>query len=191
MTDTNNKNKEVIFGEDIATTISGILQPLGLEETDDETFQKLESGEPFQTEIIINLAREIVLGEIEKKNLASLLQQQLNIPIQTAEKLAKEVEEKILPLIKAVSKEEATKMAAEKEAQEKLLAEEPIIAERPILPLTEKEELLQPSWKKAPRLEKLSPEPKISEETEEEIKKPLKKEREKSKSQDTYREPIE
>lgn len=195
MVNSDKKTGVVIFSDATGPIISEILQKYQLEETDDETFKKLESGELLQGEIILNIVEEIILGKISQKDLPSLLGTRLNIKKETGENLARDIEAKLLVIAKKIPREEAEKMEREAEiiVPEEIPAEKPLVAPRPIAPKKEEEEILQPSWKKSPRIgkyEKTIEEPEIPKKPNLE-KKPVEKIKKIPEKPDVYREPIE
>lgn len=178
-----NQKQQVVFPDNVGIIVSEILRKSNLEETAEETFDKLTKNEPLRAEIILDIVEEVVISGSEK-NFTALLQQKLNIPKQSVETLVKDIGEKLLPQIKKVSKEEAEKLAATEEIEEiqeevPTEKEKSVIAERPVSPPSE-EEPLQPSWKKAPRISKQP------------LQEPKKPERTtKTTEPDVYREPTE
>lgn len=116
---TNNKNL-VVFEDDTSPIISEILQKYGLKETDDEILEKIEKGEPLKPGIILNLTEDVVAARQSKEAMSSFLQKELSIPKQTAENIAEDIKNKLIPLAKKVSPEEIT--ALEKISEEELSA---------------------------------------------------------------------
>lgn len=101
-----NQNQVVVFSEDTAPVISEILRKYDLEETDDETFEKLEKGIPLRGEVILNITEEITLGTTSTQELTSSLQKNLNIPKEIAEKLTEDIKRKLIALAQKVPKED-------------------------------------------------------------------------------------
>ncbi len=101
-----NQNQVVVFSEDTAPVILEILRKYDLEETDDETFEKLEKDIPLRGEAILNIVEEITLGVTSTQELTSSLQKNLNVPKEIAEKLTEDIRKKLLVLAQRVPKED-------------------------------------------------------------------------------------
>jgi hypothetical protein len=179
MINDNNITEEQIFSQkDTSDIISEILKKYGLDENEEEVFEKLQKAEPLRGEIILNLAIQITQKKIPPKELAPLLQKQLAISKKTAEDLSQDIEIKLFDLVKeslerkplVVESHVPTKIEPLQAFFEKQPIEEPFITKRPTPQPAEEES----------RLAKPSPKPKISEKIKKTPKKP-----------DVYREPTE
>lgn len=168
MVNSNNQNKKIVFLGDTALIISEILKKYGLEEIDEDILGKIEQGKPcLSGGDILDIVIEITQGKILEKNLVSSLQERLDIPKEKAKKIAKDVEKKLLILVKKVPEKEkkiSEKPSAPIRIKPEISPEKPFIAKKP--PIVEK--------------------PFIVEKPE----KPLEKQKP-SEEPDVYREPIE
>ena len=144
----NNQEKIVIvFEDDTSLIISEILQKYNLEEKANEVLEKLEKEEPLRPAIVLGLVESIAAGKLSKKALASSLQEKLAIPKQTAENLAQDIENRLLPIARKASPEEISQMQREEEtgpeeplfeefpSGQELTPENPPFLEKPLTPL--------------------------------------------------------
>lgn len=182
---TEQKNLRIIFTKEADLILFDIIKKYNLKESDEETLKNLREGKFSKVVIIDHLAKNFAKEKISEKDLISSLQKDLEVSQQTAKKITEDIKNNLIPLLEKVPEAQFETPFVEKEPILERPSERPIVAPRPSLPLTEAKESLQPSWKKTPRLERPSPEPKMSEKEEkEEIKKTPKK-------PDVYREPTE
>jgi len=181
---TQNSNKKIIFTRSVSSILDEILKKYKLEKNEDDFLDILEQGGDLPDEIILDAVTEVAQGRIPQKDLSSILQKRLGVSKPQANKLTKDIEEKLLPLTEEVSEEETLK-EKEKVLEEKEMLKgdkEPIIRE-PIeeTPASEAEETTpseQPPVEQLPQKEKRV--------------KPVGPEKsEKPSKEDTYREPIE
>ncbi|MBU4274348.1 hypothetical protein KKE19_00880 [Patescibacteria group bacterium] len=102
-----NNNQKIVFSlpEDITIVdvIFSILKNNGLEETPEESCEKRTKGKPSKLIIIRDAAKNIAENKLSEKDLVSSLQKQLDIPKETAEKLIKEIKEKIVSFAKKIT----------------------------------------------------------------------------------------
>ena len=133
MSNFNNQNKKTVFLGDTAPIVSEILKKYGLEEEDEDIFEKIEQGKPcLLGGIILDIVIELAQGKILKKELVVSIQKYLNIPKEKAKKMAEDIEKKLLTLVEKVPKEKAEVPTKKSPVAEKSLkTEETPIVEEP------------------------------------------------------------
>ncbi|MFA6190462.1 MAG: hypothetical protein WC711_03110 [Candidatus Staskawiczbacteria bacterium] len=109
----NNQQKIIIFenqgSKSIWAIISEVLKDNGMEETAIDFFKKVDEKKiPFSS-IIYKLSRKLAQEEITEENFVTSIKDQLKIEQQVAEKILKDVKEKILPLARTLEKDELVK----------------------------------------------------------------------------------
>lgn len=146
---------------------SEILKRYGLEEKEEEAFEKLEKDEALNGEILSELCSNLAKNLISETDAVANVQKKLNINEETAKKLINDIKTTILPLLKEIFK----KRYNSEEKIEKKIPEEvkPITAKNPATPIKK---------------------PKIQKEISKLPKKIIQTERPKSSGSDSYREPI-
>lgn len=186
---TNQLKQRIIFTEEADNALANILSKYGLEESDEQIIKKDEEEKSSYEYAIVEFTKKLTQGSILEKDLIASLQKELNIPQPTTEKIAKDVKEKLLPLVEKVSEEELKKQLEKEKAEvitgvEKLEETEEELFTVPIKPPIGLESVVEPTIKTSSLPKKVStPEtPSKIKET----KKPPKKQ-----EQDTYREPID
>jgi len=136
MPNNNQKNKKIVFSGDTAPIISEILKKYGLEEVDEDILGKIEQGKPcLLGGDILDIVIEIAQGKILKKDLVFSLQKRLDIPKEKAKKLAKDVEKKLLVLVKKVPEEETKTPEKTLVSKKPQIVEKPSIVKKPKTPL--------------------------------------------------------
>lgn len=184
MENNNTLNQRVIFPEEVQLVISEVLGKYNLTETPAEAFEKLKQKKSPRRTIIIRAAKDFFIdSKVLGKDLASLLQKDLNISKEVVQKLIKDIVEKIVPLAKKIAiKEEPAETTSLKTG--KLLPKQPIIL--PPMPSlkTEKAVISDKNKKPLTETEDVSIPQKNLIKRNGEIKKSNNKE-------DIYREPIE
>lgn len=100
--------QKIIFLENTSETISNILKEYKILETPQQLEKKLlgEDASALRGEVILDLALAVIEKKFQKEGLSDLLQKQLGIPAQTAARIAKDIEEKLIIKSKKVSLEE-------------------------------------------------------------------------------------
>jgi len=122
------KNYEVIFPAETADVIGELCIKYEFEETEEEMLEKMDQVEGFEEKekIFENLpgrqiartVKEIAQGKIRDKYVfIATLQERLNISKETAQKLAKDLEEKVLSLVQ-ITFGEKRKIPSAKEIKE-------------------------------------------------------------------------
>lgn len=156
--------------------IGEIFQKYSLEENGEQILEKIAKGDLLNANIVLSIARKINSKEVPENQATSLLEAQLKIPRETAGRLLKDIEEKILPSIDEISIKQTEEIKNEIE---------PILVSpiRPIIGLERKEEIeIEPIIPKIPQ--RTIKTPPLKPERTKEIKKT-------SKKSDVYKEPIE
>ena len=90
--------KIVIFSQDTAPIISTIIGKYNLVESTGEATKKMEAGKLFNGGVILNITEKIILNKSLKDSLPTLVEKELNVPGDIAKSVAKEIEEKLLPI---------------------------------------------------------------------------------------------
>ncbi|MEK7658331.1 MAG: hypothetical protein AAB352_00515 [Patescibacteria group bacterium] len=116
----NINNKIIVFSQNTAPIILDILQRFNLKETNDEFQRKITEGKIINSGLLLETAESIVLGEIRKENLVEYLKNNLNLAKDVSEKLAGEIDSKLVSLARIASQEdlEILKKLEEKEKLE-------------------------------------------------------------------------
>lgn len=172
-------NKIVVFSQETAPIIAEIIKKYNLDETPQEASEIIKNGKFFRAGIVLNITEKVILDSNLKKDLSSMLQQELNISGEIASNIAKDIEKQLLPIAKIASLEEtgeAEKKIAETTEKEKQITAMPIrlIKENQETNIFKKNASEPETFKKTPK--KLP----------EKINKTIQPHR-----TDTYREPIE
>jgi len=94
------KNQRIVFldNANLVKIISDILTKNGLEETIQQAHNKFEKGETPITVVLSKAALDIATEKISTKNLPHLLQKELGIQKETAEKLSEDIKLQLVPL---------------------------------------------------------------------------------------------
>ena len=104
----------IAFPEEIVSIFSDIMKKYGLEESDDEIWDKTLKEQPTKTEKMAEIIKSFTYEESPDKDLPSTLKDSFGISIEQAKKIAKDIEEKIISL---------TKKSFENTDQEKISSE--------------------------------------------------------------------
>lgn len=115
---TEQKNIIVVFTKKTDSILSDIEKKYNLEESDEEAVKKMEEDKPFRTNIIVELARNFVMGIISEKELTISLQKELNVFQQTAEKISKNIINDLVPSLKKIPEDQLNKYSFENEEQQ-------------------------------------------------------------------------
>ena len=109
----NNQNQKIYFPNP-NEIIMTILEKNNLKETIEEAIEKIEQKKDCRINIIYNISRDFAEGKILEKDFATHIQKQIESSAQTAENLAKDIKEKLLPLAIKVNIGETEKIETEK-----------------------------------------------------------------------------
>lgn len=181
------KNIRIVFTERADLVLLEIMKRYNLEENDEKRAKNLKEGRVSNIVIIDRLTKEFAKKIISEKSLIDSLKKDLEISQQTAEKIAKDITNNLVPLLKKYSEEELTKIRKEETIEEKTVVATPI--KPPIgLEKTPKEEVSKLTSEK-PQVSKKSSFTELTEKTIPEKKK--NKDIKTTKKEDIYREPIE
>ncbi len=144
MVNSDSQNQKIIFSENTSPIISELLKKYQLQETPEELFKKLTKGGIPKGGIILDIVIETAEGKILKKDLTSALQKRLEISEEKAKKLAEDIEEKLLVLVKKVPKEEIEVPKEPLITKKPLMTEKPSIIEKPETPSKRRETSEEP-----------------------------------------------
>jgi hypothetical protein len=86
----------LIFPEESSTVILDILEKYGLKDTEEEFYEKWEKGEKTREEMVVNAVITAAKANLSEPELSILLEEELKIPFEIAEKMARELNLKIL-----------------------------------------------------------------------------------------------
>jgi len=114
MDSNSNKKYEIIYPENSSDIITKLMKKHGLEETTEDFFEKIKREETTIGEIIARAVAEATESKISFEDFVSKLQQDLDISEKTAEKLAEDLEQKILVKTEKVKVEEEKPIPSEK-----------------------------------------------------------------------------
>ena len=111
------KNKELIFFGKPSIIVEKLKEKYGLGKEKSDNLSDIPGHQ------IAIVAKEIAIGKINKKDLISTLKKRLNIKKDVAEKLAKDIEKKLLVLAKwvPIKKEDLPKSRASKLTKGKII----------------------------------------------------------------------
>ena len=101
-----NKKEKVIFPENSSEVIGSILKKYGLGETAKEILEKWKKGEISNSEKLAGIVGEAARKKVSLDTIISWIKEDLNLPEDTARKIAKELNEKILSLVTTPEKKE-------------------------------------------------------------------------------------
>lgn len=90
--------KNIIFPSETKELISKTLKEFDIEENDAEMYQKIVSGQKSINATIAYLVKKIAIGSINFNEMVKIMEQELKFPTEKAEQIAKELNEKIIPL---------------------------------------------------------------------------------------------
>ncbi len=186
---TNLSNQRIIFTDKADEELLIIIRKYDLEEKREDVIKRLKEKRRSPIVIIDKFTKDFAQEKISDKELIASLQKELKVPQETAEKIAKDIKEKILPLLERISEEELEKPTESIETK-KTMEEEKFRPVAPIKPPIEIEEIEEAA--KTPT-EKLGEKPIAKHPLPK--KTPLGKkdspEKKTTKKDDIYREPIE
>lgn len=183
----NEKDLVVIFTDKAESVFSDILKNHGLEETDEE-FDKYISGNKESKEMIIRNALTVIAQKkVPEEKLVELLQINLNIPKESVEKLLKDIQNQLLPLLLMFPEEKLNDPDFREEVSMKIRGEEkggtlPYLKKAEIISVEENEKKMKREGKTVKR---------EVDQVVENVEENAKKIREERIGKDTYREPIE
>jgi len=132
-----NSNLRLIFDESFLDVFFAILKKYDLQESNVKFAEKVKNNKELFSKIFMDMVRDFIGGSIKRTDLATSLMNKLGITKEIAEKLAKETEEKILPLIKeeaVQAKEPVTGITAQQNVPKKPVAQ-PINSQPKIQPI--------------------------------------------------------
>lgn len=147
----NFNNQKMVFLGDTLPIISEILKKYELEDTDEDILGKIEQGKPcLLGGIIFDIVIEVVQGKISKKDLVSSLQKYLDIPKEKAKNIAKDIEERLLVLVKKAPKEKTEIPEKPPATKKPLKIEKTPIVEKPEIPPEKRETPEEPDVYREP-----------------------------------------
>ena len=94
-----------------------------MEESDKEAIEAAKEGKPFKINIISRLIREFAKNNMPEKNFIDSLQKELDISLQTAQKISEEIIIKIVPLLEKVPEEKLKNRAFVNELSKRMESE--------------------------------------------------------------------
>jgi len=150
MVNSNSQNQKIIFLENTSPIISELLKKYQLQETPKELSKKLTKREIPRGGIILDIAIEVAQGKILKKDLTSALQKRLEISEEKTKKIAEDIEEKLLVLVKKVPRKEIEIPEEPPVTKKPLTAEKPSIVEKPETPSKKRETSEEPDVYREP-----------------------------------------
>lgn len=130
-----NRNKKIIFTRGVSSILDEILKKYKLEKNESNFLNILEQGGDLPDEIILDAVIEVAQGRTPQKNLPSILQERLGVSKPQANKLTKDIEEKLLPLTGEVPEEEVPEKETLERKEGLIMRESP---EETLTPETEK-----------------------------------------------------
>lgn len=98
-------NIRIIFTDKANFILNGIIKNFNLEEPPEEFIKKIKEGKPSNLITIDRLIKNFVSQDMSEKDLISLLQRDLGLSLQIANEIAKEIINKIVPLLEKVPEE--------------------------------------------------------------------------------------
>lgn len=107
------QDQEIVFPDEIIDVISALVKKYNFEETEKKMEKEIATAKTLEgrKEIFENLptcqisriVKEVAEKKISEEKISPALQERLNIPKETAEKLSKELKEKVLASVKEAS----------------------------------------------------------------------------------------
>ena len=147
----------------VSSLLSEILKKYGLDEDIEKIAEKLEKDEPVNLEIINSIADDFENNKISAQDFPPSLQRDFNIPEETAKKMAADIINVVIPMLKKIT---AKKMANAHSRKEEIKADATKIEAMRVPQIPKKNERVLPG-----KIKNTS--------------------REQKKGPDSYREPIE
>ncbi len=133
------KNLRVIFTDKADSVFLDILKTYGFQETDEE-FNEYISNDKESREMILRNAVEVMAKKmIPEKKLVELLGKHLEIPVESVEKIVREIKNKLLPLLLVYPDEKFNDPVFREEISRKVFGEAP--KKEPIFPYVKKVEI--------------------------------------------------
>ena len=86
----------------ISSLADDVLKKYNLQESSEKMYQNIEQGIKSNKAIISHLAKDFVEGKIKEKDMISSFQKNLNLTIETTQKLINDVKITIVPYLKKV-----------------------------------------------------------------------------------------
>ncbi len=106
---------EIIFPENSSDIIEEILEKEGLSEDNKEFFRKVKKGGKPNIQILAELVSYRGKGDLSKEEFPVSIKLELNTTLEKAEKIAQELENKLIPRAKTMGeKEEKSKKSPPK-----------------------------------------------------------------------------
>jgi hypothetical protein len=135
MNSNSNKKWEIIYPENSSNVIAKLMEKYGLKETPKDILEKIDRGEITIGEKIAGIVAETVENELLLEDVVSKLEQNLNIPRETAEKLAEDLKKEILDRVEKILMEESELLEKEEEiplSKKRLFKKGEILPEKPL-----------------------------------------------------------